>query len=90
MFQQPWAVAIVLPTYDGEGTKLHCSGSILDETTILTAAHCFLGENPEDQSKMTIIFGANQPTNEENLEKRKRSVTKRKIKSFGDVSLNHG
>ena len=81
-FQQPWSVAIVLPKNDGsDGTKLHCSGSILDETTILTAAHCFLGEYPEDQSKMTIIVGANQPTNQEKLKKRKRWVTKRKIKS---------
>ena len=81
MFQQPWSIAIVLPTYDGEGTKLHCSGSILDETTILTAAHCFLGEYPEDLSEMTIIFGANQPTNEKDLKKRKRFVTTRKIKN---------
>ena len=81
-FQQPWSVAIVLPKNDGsDDTKLHCSGSILDETTILTAAHCFLGEYPEDQSKMTIIVGANQPTNQEKLKKRKRWVTKRKIKS---------
>ena len=81
LFQQPWSVAIVLPTYDGNGTKLHCSGSILDERTILTAAHCFLGEFPEDKSKMTIIVGANQPTNAENLKKRRRGVSKRKIKS---------
>ena len=53
----------------------------MDERTILTAAHCFLGEHPEDRSKMTIIVGANQPTNEEILEKRKRFVSKRKIKS---------
>ena len=81
MFQQPWSVAIVLPTYDGEGTRLHCSGSILDEKTILTAAHCFLGEYQEDQSKMEIIVGANQPTNEDNLEKRRRQVSRKKIKS---------
>ena len=82
IFQQPWSVAIVLPKNDdSNGTKLHCSGSILDERTILTAAHCFLGEYPEDQSKMTIIVGANQPTNEQYLKKRKRGVSRRKIKS---------
>ena len=53
----------------------------MDEKTILTAAHCFLGEFPEKQSEMTIIVGANQPTNEDNLEKRKRWVSRKEIKS---------
>ena len=82
IFQQPWSVAIVLPKNDdSNGTKLHCSGSILDEKTILTAAHCFLGDNPEDQSKMEIIVGANQPTNEEKLKERRKFVARKKIKS---------
>ena len=66
---------------NGNGTKLHCSGSILDERTILTAAHCFFGEYPEDQSKMRIIVGANQPTNTKLNQKRKRGISRRKIKS---------
>ena len=53
----------------------------MDEKTILTAAHCFLGDNPEDQSKMEIIVGANQPTNEEKLKKRRKFVARKKIKS---------
>merc|ERR1712008_407742 len=53
--EQAWSVAIVLPRNDGSnGTKLHCSGSILDEKTILTAAQCFVGKFAEDLSKMTI------------------------------------
>ena len=53
----------------------------MDERTILTAAHCFLGECPEDQSKMRIIVGANQPTNTKLNKKRKRGISRRKIKS---------
>ena len=53
----------------------------MDETTILTAAHCFLGQDPEDESKMKIIVGANQPTNEDSLEERHRQVSRKKIKS---------
>ena len=53
----------------------------MDERTILTAAHCFLGEYPEDRSKMTIIVGANQPTNAEYTIKQRRGVSRRKIKN---------
>ena len=59
-------------------TKMHCSGSILDERTIVTAAHCFVNEGrklTDDEIKeMTVVVGANEPTNEESLKKRKRFV----------------
>jgi len=73
-------------------TKMHCSGSILDEQTIVTAAHCFVGENGRQLSvdeikEMTVIVGANDPTNEEDLKKRKRFVQQIKINP-GKVLLN--
>jgi len=75
-----WSVAIVIEQ-DG-GSKIHCSGSIIDEKTVLTAAHCFV--NPDDPGsvdtdKMKIIVGSNKPTDEESLKKRKRLVQKKKI-----------
>ena len=56
LFQHAWSVAIVIEQ-DG-GSKIHCSGSIIDEKTVLTAAHCFV--NPEDPAsvdfkKMKVI-----------------------------------
>ena len=70
MFQNPWSVAIVLPKGNGnDGTKLHCSGSLLTQTFILTAAHCFHDENgPVSQKNMDLIVGANQPTNQTALD----------------------
>merc|ERR1711981_997773 len=65
-------------------TKMHCSGSILDEQTIVTAAHCFVNEygrqmTVDEIKEMTVIVGANEPTNEENLKKRKRFVQQIKM-----------
>ena len=65
-FQHPWSIAIVQEQNDGS-TKLHCSGSILDEKRILTAAHCFVNnDNPEsvDPRKFKILAGAAEPTNQ--------------------------
>ena len=65
-FQHPWSIAIVQDQNDGS-TKLHCSGSILDEKRILTAAHCFVNnDNPEsvDPKNFKILAGAEEPTNQ--------------------------
>ena len=66
-------------------TKIHCSGSILDEQTIVTAAHCFVDEDgnrisSEEINEMTVIVGANEPTNEEYLTKQRRSIQQVKIR----------
>ena len=55
IFQHPWAIAILYLD------ELHCSGSILSEKYVLTAAHCFVGGL--DESKMTIIAGSEDPAN---------------------------
>ena len=69
-FQNPWSVAIILPQEDGsDGTKLHCSGSILSPKFVLTAAHCFYRKyGPISETNMVLIVGANQPTNQTALD----------------------
>ena len=40
--KHPWAVAFMIEDQVGSGEKrIHCSGSIIDPTHIITAAHCF-------------------------------------------------
>merc|ERR1712223_1891025 len=78
--KDPWSVAIVLPKEDGECTRLHCSGSILTENFVLTAAHCFVGEFPPNQDDKTIVVGANAPTDQRELKKRRRFIQKKRIK----------
>ena len=56
LFQHPWSIAIL---FSGE---LHCSGSILSEMYVLTAAHCHIDEGIRlDQTKMTIVAGSDNP-----------------------------
>ena len=70
MFQHPWSVAILFPD-----DKVHCSGSILSEKYVLTAAHCFVDEGVHwDPKSMTIVAGSDdpaQPANSIPVKKRK-------------------
>ena len=62
--KHPWAVAFMIEDQVGSGEKrIHCSGSIIDPTHIITAAHCFYpkDEAPIDKSRLTVILGANDP-----------------------------
>ena len=69
LFQQPWAIAILL------SDELWCSGSILSEKYVLTAAHCF---HRLDETKMTIIAGSDDPANQI-PERKRRLVQEKKI-----------
>jgi len=66
----PWTASILLRT------RLHCSGSILNDKFVLTAAHCFTNLN---QSEMTVIVGAAEPTNPEYLKSKRRLIQQKKI-----------
>ena len=72
-FQHPWAIAILYLD------ELHCSGSILSESYVLTAAHCFQDEGiPLDETKMAIVAGSSDPASPIPGKKRK-FVQKRKV-----------
>ena len=56
----------------------------MHEQYFVTAAHCFVDNNgnlfdKEKIKEMTVIVGANKPTNETSLRKRRRFVQKKKI-----------
>ena len=66
LFQHPWAIAILFED------KVHCSGSILSEKYVLTAAHCFVDEGRQwDKKLMTIVAGSDDPANPIPRKKRK-------------------
>ena len=56
-FQYPWAVAIIRPESEDKFIT-HCSGSVLKDRWILTAAHCFDNLIEDGISKLKIKLGA--------------------------------
>ena len=52
--------------------KLHCSASLISDRQIISAAHCFFKKTGVryDDSKFTLIFGVNDPTDQASIKKR--------------------
>ena len=70
--KHPWAVAFMIEDQVGSGEKrIHCSGSIIDPTHIITAAHCFYPKNeaPIDKSRLTVVLGASDPIDSKDLKR---------------------
>ena len=49
----PWQAALF---YDGD---FFCGGALIDETHVLSAAHCFQSLNVLDTSKFMVVLGDN-------------------------------
>ena len=85
--QDAWAAAIML--HFNQSYILLCSGTILSEQFILTAAHCkrqaqiLLKTANEDilKANLTIVMGVPDPTKSDRVIKRRKGI-KRKIASF--------
>jgi secreted trypsin-like serine protease len=77
-YQHAWAVVFLID--DGNGDRIHCSGSIIDPTHIITAAHCFYPKEGGtiNTNKLTVVVGANDPFG---AKRRERGI-KHKIKRF--------
>lgn len=60
----PWQAALF---FDGE---FFCGGSLIDESYVVTAAHCFRGLNTEDASQFSVVLGDNNIELDEGMEQR--------------------
>lgn len=70
-------MTVAVGVYDSAGYNiLFCTGSILDEQTILTAAHCITGQN------RTILFTTRPSMTYDVPEELKREVTGTKIHKY--------
>ena len=65
--------------------ELHCSASLISDRQIISAAHCFFKKSGVrfDDSKFTLIFGANDPTDQASIKKRNG-----KFRNIREVHIN--
>ena len=70
-FQNPWSAAI-LKVIDEIHHEILCQGSLITDSLILTAAHCFHDEN--DIPKLYVVLGSDEPLKLNFKEGKKRNV----------------
>ena len=61
-----------------ETSRLHCSGSLISETHVLTSAHCFK-DHTDNLEIFTILLGSERPDQDESYEPER---TERKIEQL--------
>ncbi len=62
---RPFQVAIYVNDTGEELPRFYCGGSVYDETTVITAAHCCIYNEPFE---MSVVAGDHQLTVEEGTE----------------------